>query len=107
MATVYMLECADGTIYTGYTFDIERRVAAHNAGVGAKYTKPRLPVRLLWCADLPTAHLARAAEVYIKQLGRDKKLRLAAGDVQLLEVCPKLARVYEEEVLAKAKDVEK
>lgn len=91
MASVYMLKCADGTIYTGYTPDVARRLAAHNAGRGAKYTKSRLPVELLWSCELPTEHLARAAEVYIKQLRRGQKLALAAGDVSLCEACSKLA----------------
>lgn len=97
MATVYMLKCADGTVYTGYTFDMEKRLAAHNAGLAAKYTRPgrRRPVSLLWSADLPTARLARAAEVYIKQLSRVQKLRLAAGEMTLTTACPKLAVLME------------
>lgn len=90
MAFVYMLTCADGTIYTGYTFDMEKRLAAHNAGA-AKYTRSRLPVRLLWCAELAEARMARAAEVYIKRLPRQQKLRLAEGQISLAEACPKLA----------------
>lgn len=95
--TVYMLKCADGTVYTGYTFDMERRLAAHNAGLAAKYTRSRLPASLLWRADLPTARLARAAEVYIKQLTRAQKLRLAAGEVSLTVACPKLAALMTQE----------
>lgn len=91
MATVYMLKCADGTIYTGYTLDITQRLAAHNSGTGSKYTRSRRPVSLLWQCSLPTVHLARAAEVYIKQLSRAQKLSLAAGRVDLLTACPKLA----------------
>lgn len=90
MPTVYMLKCADGTIYTGYTFDMEKRLAAHNAGVGAKYTRSRLPVNLLWSCELPTARQVRSAEVYIKRLTRADKLRLAAGELSLAEACPKL-----------------
>lgn len=90
---VYMLKCADGTIYTGFTPDMERRLAAHNAGRGARYTRARLPVELLWSCELPTARLARAAEVYIKQLRREQKLALAAGDVTLWDACPKLAQI--------------
>ena len=47
-AYTYILRCADGTLYTGWTNDIEKRLAAHNAGKGAKYTKPRLPVELVY-----------------------------------------------------------
>ena len=47
-AYMYVVQCADGTLYTGYTTDIERRIKAHNAGKGAKYTRPRLPVTLIY-----------------------------------------------------------
>lgn len=90
MAFVYMLECADGTIYTGYTLDMAKRLDTHNAGRGGKYTRARLPVRLLWSADLETAREARAAEVYIKRLSKEKKCFLAAGRISLEEACPKL-----------------
>ena len=46
-AYMYVVECADGTLYTGYTTDVERRLKTHNAGKGAKYTRARLPVKLL------------------------------------------------------------
>lgn len=77
-------------MYTGYTLDIRRRVAQHNAGQGAKYTKQRRPVRLLWAAELPLARLARRAEVLVKQLPKAKKLRLAQGRLTLAEACPRL-----------------
>lgn len=98
MAIVYMLKCADGTVYTGYTFDMERRLAAHNSGKAAKYTRVRRPVSLLWCYEMPTARLARAAEVYIKQLPRTKKLLLAAGKLDVWECCPKLADKAAEDI---------
>lgn len=66
MAFVYILQCADNTMYAGYTVNLRRRLAVHNAGRGAKYTKQRLPVRLLWAAELPETRLARRAEVLIK-----------------------------------------
>ena len=69
----YMLRCADDTLYCGVTNDLDRRVAAHNAGEGAKYTRGRLPVRLAYvepCADKSTA-LKREAQ--IKQMKRDAK----------------------------------
>ena len=47
-AYMYVVECADGTLYTGYTTDVERRLKTHNAGKGAKYTRARLPVKLLY-----------------------------------------------------------
>ena len=59
---LYVLECADGTWYTGYTVDVAERVRAHNAGAGAKYTRSRLPVRLLAQAAYATKHEAMSAE---------------------------------------------
>ena len=51
MPHVYMLECADGTLYVGSTVDLERRLAQHQSGAGAEYTRRRLPVRLFWSAE--------------------------------------------------------
>jgi putative endonuclease len=90
MAYVYMLRCADNTLYTGYTFDLERRLARHNAGKGAKYTKGRLPVRFAWYAELETPHLARRAEVFLKQLDRSHKEMLVSGELSLAEACPQI-----------------
>lgn len=73
---VYLLRCADGTLYTGYTDDPVRRTKVHNAGKGAKYTRARLPVELVYqeaCAD-KSAALRREYE--IKQLTRVQKLKL-------------------------------
>lgn len=73
---VYLLQCADGTLYTGYTDDPVRRTKMHNAGKGAKYTRARLPVELVYqeaCAD-KSAALRREYE--IKQLTRVQKLKL-------------------------------
>lgn len=73
---VYLLRCADGTLYTGYTDDPVRRTKIHNAGKGAKYTRTRLPVELVYqeaCAD-KSAALRREYE--IKQLTRVQKLKL-------------------------------
>lgn len=73
---VYLLECADGTLYCGTTNDLERRVAMHNAGKGARYTSGRAPVRVLWseaCADRGDA-LRR--ELAVKRMSRTRKLAL-------------------------------
>lgn len=73
---VYLLRCVDGTLYTGYTDDPVRRTKVHNAGKGAKYTRARLPVELVYqeaCAD-KSAALRREYE--IKQLTRVQKLKL-------------------------------
>ncbi len=67
---MYVVECADGTWYTGYTDDVERRVAAHNAGRGAKYTRVRLPVALVASAQFATRHEAMSAEWHFKRLTR-------------------------------------
>lgn len=91
MAYVYMLECADGSLYTGFALDVEARVACHNAGLGAKYTRSRRPVRLLWRQQLPTPRLARRAEACIKRLTRQQKQQLAAGQITLIQACPQLA----------------
>lgn len=73
---MYVVECADGSWYTGYTTDVERRVAAHNAGRGAKYTKARRPVTLVAAAAFCTKHEAMSAEYHFKQLSRSAKERL-------------------------------
>lgn len=78
-AFAYMLECADGTLYTGWTLDLQKRVAAHNARRGAKYTRARTPVRLVYAEQLPTEQQARRRECEIKRLTRTEKLRLIAA----------------------------
>ena len=79
---MYVVECADGSWYTGYATDVERRVAAHNAGRGAKYTKVRRPVVLLASAAFESKHEAMSAEFRFKRLSRPRKaelLELARG----------------------------
>lgn len=73
---LYVLECADGTWYTGYTVDVDERLRAHNAGAGAKYTRSRRPVRLLAQAAFATKHEAMSAEYRFKRLTRRQKERL-------------------------------
>lgn len=85
-AYVYILRCADGTLYTGYTFELECRIAKHNAGRGAKYTRSRLPVEPVWVKKLPSAHDARRAEVLIKRLTRRDKMRLIEGELTLADI---------------------
>lgn len=77
-ATVYLLRCADGTLYCGWTVDVERRVAAHNAGRASRYTRSRLPVELAWSCALPDRAAAMREEARIKQLPRRAKLALIA-----------------------------
>jgi putative endonuclease len=73
---VYILECSDGTLYTGYTNDVDARVGKHNAGKGAKYTKNRLPVVARYTEQLETKSLAMKREYRIKQMTRAQKLAL-------------------------------
>jgi len=73
---VYIVECNDGSLYTGYTTDIERRVKTHNEGRGAKYTRPRLPVILVYSERFSDISSAMSREYEIKQLTRKQKLAL-------------------------------
>ena len=70
------LLCGDGTLYTGWTNDLDRRLAAHNAGRGGKYTRSRLPVTLVYHEEFDTKEEAMAREWAIKQLTRAQKLKL-------------------------------
>ena len=78
---LYVLECGDGTLYTGYTPDVAARLAQHRAGTGAKYTRGRGPLTLLASAEFPTKHDAMSAEYRFKHLTRDKKDALLAKAV--------------------------
>lgn len=73
---VYVLECSDGTLYTGWTTDVEARVKTHNSGNGAKYTRSRLPVKLVYFEELPDKSSALKRERAIKALSRAEKMRL-------------------------------
>ena len=75
-ASVYLLRCADGTLYCGWTTDLDRRLAAHNAGRASRYTRSRLPVELAWSQVQPDRGTAMREEVRIKQLSRAEKLAL-------------------------------
>ena len=72
----YILECADGTLYCGWTNDLEKRLTAHNSGKGAKYTKSRLPVKLVYYETFDTSNEAMSRECGIKNLTRNEKLKL-------------------------------
>jgi putative endonuclease len=76
--TVYILRCADGTFYTGIAKDVEKRVAQHNAGKGARYTRTRLPVEVIYLEACLGRAQALSREHAIKQLGREGKERLVA-----------------------------
>ena len=76
MNVVYILRCGDGTLYTGWTNDLEKRLRTHAAGKGAKYTRARLPVTLVYTEFFETEHEARSRECGIKRLTRSQKLSL-------------------------------
>lgn len=76
MNYTYIVECSDGTLYTGWTNNLEKRLEAHNAGKGAKYTKTRRPVKLVYQEQFETKEEAMSREYYIKQLSRKEKMKL-------------------------------
>jgi len=76
MYYVYILLCGDGTLYTGITDNVERRVAVHNSGRGAKYTRSRLPVRAVYREQAADKSAALRRELAIKRLSRAEKLKL-------------------------------
>ena len=76
---VYILQCADGSLYTGWTTDLDARVATHNAGKGAKYTRSRRPVELVYHEEYDDKLAAQAREREIKKLTRAGKEALIAG----------------------------
>jgi putative endonuclease len=75
----YLLQCADGSLYAGITPSLERRVSLHNAGSASKYTRPRRPVRLVWCEPWPDRAAAARREAALKRLPRAAKLALVRG----------------------------
>ncbi len=79
MNYVYILRCRDGTLYTGWTNDLQKRIAAHSEGKGAKYTKARLPVSLIYSEAFATKQEAMQREYAVKQLSRQQKLTLISN----------------------------
>jgi putative endonuclease len=77
-AWVYMLRCADGSLYTGWSTDVRRRLAAHRSGKASRYTASRLPVELALALPMADRTAARREEARIKQLDRAAKLALIA-----------------------------
>ena len=73
---LYILECADQTLYTGITIDLQRRLAEHNAGTGSKYTRAKGPVRIVYSKDYPDRSSASKEEFRIKKLTKNQKLQL-------------------------------
>ncbi len=79
-AYVYIVRCRDGSLYTGWTTDVERRVEAHNSGKGAKYTRSRLPVVLAYWEEAEDRIAAMKREAAIKKLTRAQKEQLISGE---------------------------
>ena len=75
-AYVYLLRCGDGSLYCGWTYDVEKRIEIHRRGRGSRYVKRRLPVALAAVFEMPDASAARREEARIKQLTRSEKLAL-------------------------------
>jgi len=76
LAYTYMLECRDGSLYVGWTDDLEKRIRTHQAGRGGKYTRSRLPVRLAYFEELPDKSAAMSREWHLKRLTHQQKLAL-------------------------------
>lgn len=76
MNCAYILRCCDGTLYSGWTNDLEKRLKAHNAGKGGKYTRSRLPVELAYFEEFETKNEAMRREWEFKHLTREQKLQL-------------------------------
>ncbi len=76
---VYILQCADGTYYAGWTADLARRLAAHNAGRGSRYTRLRRPVEMVYWEEQPDRGSAQRREQQIKRLSRARKRALVDG----------------------------
>ena len=83
MNYVYIVKCADGTLYTGWTNDLAHRMKTHNAGKGAKYTRSRLPVELVYFEQCETPIDAQKREFRLKKLTRAQKLALIRSQSEL------------------------
>ena len=79
MNYTYIVKCADGSYYTGWTNDLEKRIRTHNQGTGSKYTRSRLPVELVYYESFETMQEARSREWHIKQMTRQEKERLISA----------------------------
>lgn len=83
--SVYVVACSDGSFYVGVSNDVVSRVAAHNAGRGARYTRARRPVSLVWRFDAEVAEEARRLEGLMKRLDRKRRERVVDGDLDVVE----------------------
>ena len=84
MNYTYILRCSDGTLYTGWTDDLEKRLKAHNGGKGGKYTRARTPVELVYYEKFETKQQAMSREWHIKRLTRKEKLALIGTNINSL-----------------------
>lgn len=82
MFYVYLLVCSDSSLYCGYTNDLKKRLSAHNSGKGAKYTKSRLPVSLVYSEEFCTRSDALKRESAVKKMTRKQKIELIQGEKQ-------------------------
>ena len=82
----YILRCSDNTLYTGWTNDIKKRIATHNAGRGGKYTHARTPVELVHVEFFDTKEEAMSREYAIKQMTREEKLKLKSDTTDILKI---------------------
>jgi putative endonuclease len=82
----YILECSDGSYYTGWSTDPERRLIQHNRGTGARYTRSRRPVRLMYTEELPDKSTALKRERAIKALKHSKKQKLISNNVLQVQI---------------------
>lgn len=96
-AYTYMVECRDGSLYTGWTNHLEKRMKCHNEGKGAKYTKSRLPVRLVFYEIFSTKKEAMQREYAIKRLKRKDKLALIEGQSE--EIRANCQKIVEKTIL--------
>ena len=95
--TVYLVRCRDGSLYVGITNDLPKRVRAHNAGRGGRYTRSRRPVALAFKRRCASSTNARRWERALKQLDRARKLLLVAGDRSVLRAARARVTGWEEE----------
>lgn len=87
MNYTYVVKCSDGSLYTGWTNHLKERIEAHNAGRGARYTRSRRPVKLVYYETFDTKEEAMSREWHIKQLSRAEKLKLIHCRKDADDVC--------------------
>lgn len=86
MPFVYILRCADGTLYTGIAKDLERRLAQHQSGRASRYTRARLPVTVVWSREAASWSAALREEIRIKRLSRAAKEEMVRGSAPMTPV---------------------